>query len=180
MDPNASNLVETVEDLKTLMKSAISAGTPEGYETFEQHINRFESALRELEQAQSKGDVEKAVKSLSSGRALSPEEQAVVREMIVGDAESYLRMENNFKDWQAELQRLQGEMTRLARSSNPDAVRELRGVVKDAVRLMPNIRSYAEEKRRIEQFDTAFAHLDDGNRELLVQLLREKLSSPTR
>lgn len=180
MNQDASNLVETVDDLHTLMKSAISAGTPEGYETLEQHVNRFESALRELEQSQSKVEVEKAVKSLSSGRALSAGEQAVVREMIVGDAESYLRMENNFKDWQAELQRLQGEMARLARSPNPGAVRELRGVVKDAVRLMPNIRSHAEEKRRIGQFDAAFAQLDDGNRELLVQLLREKLSSPTR
>ncbi len=178
---NASvSFVEAVEDLKTLTKSALSGGTPEGYETLEQHVNRFESALRELEQSQLSGQVEKAVKSLSAGRALPPEEQAAVRAIIVGDAESYLKMENNFKEWLAELQRLQGEMERLASSPNPDAVQQLRGVVKDAVRLLPNIRSYAEEKDRLDRFNAAFGNLDDGNRELLVQLLRERLSSTTR
>lgn len=179
-DQGSDSCVQAVEDLKVLMKSALSGGTAEDYETLEQHVNRLESALRELEQSQLSAPVEQAIKSLSAGRALSPEEQAAVRAIIVGDAESYLKMENNFKEWQAELQRLQSEMERLARSPNADAIHELRGVVKDAARLMPNIRSYAEEKDRLNRFNAAFAQLDDGNRELLVTLLREKLSSSTR
>jgi hypothetical protein len=133
-----------------------------------------------VEQSQLSGPVDEAIKSLSAGRALSPNAQAAVRAIIVGDAESYLEMENNFKDWIAELQRLEGEMHRLAQSPSPQTVAQLRGVAKDAVRLLPNIRSYAEEKDRLDRFNAALANLDEANRELLVQLLREKLESPTR
>lgn len=180
MAQDAGSFTQAVEDLKVLTKSALSGGTAEKYETLEQHINRLDSALREFEQSQLKGDVDKAIRALAAGRPLSREEQAAVRAIIVGDAEAYLKMENNFKEWQTELKRLEGEMERLARSPNLDAVQELRGVVKDAVRLLPIIRSYAEEKDRLDRFNTAFAHLDDDNRELLVTLLREKLSSTTR
>lgn len=180
MAQDANSLTQAVEDLKVLTNSALSGGTAEKYETLEQHVNRLDSALREIEQAQLRGQVEQAIRALSSGQALSPEQQDAVRAIIVGDAESYLKMENNCKEWQAELKRLQGEMERLARSPNADAVQELRGVVKDAVRLLPNIRSHAEEKDRLNRFNAAFANLDEGNRGLLVTLLREKLSSTTR
>jgi hypothetical protein len=59
-------------------------------------------------------------------------------------------------------------------------VAELRGVLKDAIRLVPDIRNFLEEKRRIHKFETALETLDEPSRQMMAHILREQLESPKR
>ncbi len=176
----SSQLAEVSERIEHLVRDAVRRPTVEAFELIEQQVNRFDTQLREVHQSLLADDARSAMASLKSGRALSEKEQSVLRALVVGDAESYLHMENNLHEWQTELNRLVGEMKRLASSDADSAVFELRGVVRDAVRLLPSIRAYMDEKCRLDRFDRALTNLDKANRELLVQLVGEMLSSPTR
>jgi hypothetical protein len=175
-----SDVKEMVEGLAALVQAALREKTPESFETLEQQAGRFEGFIREVQQAQTSADAKKAVHRLQKGEPLSAEEQATLRALVVGDAEYYLRHENNLADWLAELERLTGEIQRLSGSEDEESLANLRGVVRDAVRLLPSIRAYMEEKRRLERFNSAMARLDADNRSLLVQLIKEMLESPTR
>lgn len=176
----STELTMAAGDLVAAADVAARQSSPEAFETLEQRINRFATSLREMQQAQLRPQVKSAIKNLESGRPLSPEEASAVRALVIGDAERYIALENDGSAWMTELNRLIAEITRLADTADADAIANLRGVLKDAVRLVPTMRAHAEEKRRVEQFERAFARLDDANRALLIQILREMLDSPTR
>lgn len=175
-----TELTLAVEDLIAAANAAVQQATPQAFETLEQRVNRFATSLRELQQSQLKPQVKSAVRNLEAGRPLSDNEAAAVRALVIGDAESYVALENDCAAWIHELQRLVAEINRLADAADHDAIATLRGLVKDAARLVPTMRAHAEEKQRVTQFEHAFARLDDANRALLVQLLREMLDSPNR
>jgi hypothetical protein len=71
-------------------------------------------------------------------------------------------------------------MERLARCEDETTMSQLRGISKDAVRLMPSLRAYMEEKDRLDRFNRAMANLDEPNRQILTQVVSEMLSSPKR
>jgi chromosome segregation ATPase len=177
--PN-SKISEEAEVLSQTAAEAVNSRSPEAFESLEQCANHFASMLREVQQADLRPRITAAIRHLESGRPLSPDERDAVRKLIVGDAERYLAFENNFDDWMNELQRLTNEIAQTAATADEEQLANLRGMIKDATRLVPTMRAYAEEKRRLEQFDRAFASLDGANRDILVQLLREMLDSPTR
>jgi hypothetical protein len=181
MNRNALNeLANVVNGLKSLVNKAIASDSAESFETLSQQFGRLESSLRERHQLELRERSKAAIARLQKKSPLSGEDEAVIRALVVGDAEFYLKNENNLKDWLNELERLGGEMQRLAGDASEAGLANLRGVVKDAVRLVPNIRNYMEEKARLDRFNHALANLDDDNRELLVKLLREMQESPTR
>lgn len=176
---NAS-LSEEASLLSKTAANALNDGSPEAYETLEQCANHFASMLREVQQTDLKPKVKAAIRNLQSGRELTPEETAAIRALIVGDAEHYLALENNFDDWAAELERITSEIAKTAESADEQNLANLRGMLKDATRLVPTMRAYAEEKRRVEHFDRAIHALDSANRDVLLQVLREMLDSPNR
>lgn len=176
----ANPLASVIDGLKVLMQNAIASRSPDEFETLEQQINRLEATVREMQQSMLSERSKLALKNLRAGRPLSEEEKAILQAVVVGDAESYLRVENNLQDWLNELQRLVGEMERLARSEDEAHINQLRGVTKDAVRLMPSLRAYMEEKDRLDRFNKAMANLDEPNRQVLAQVVSEMFSSPTR
>ena len=61
-----------------------------------------------------------------------------------------------------------------------ETIADLRGVLKDAIRLVPDIRNYLDEKRRVEKFEQALETLDKSSRDMLVRVLREQLRAHDR
>lgn len=175
-----NNALTTVEDLMVLMRDAVRCPTVDALETLEQQLGRFDTALREMQQEKFGDRAKSALTNLRGGRPLSDDDKSTLRSLVVGDAESYLKMENNFHDWLKELTRLENEMVRLSASVDDESFRQLRGVVRDAMRLMPSIRSYMDEKARLDRFNRAMSNLDESNRNLLVQVVNEMLSSRSR
>lgn len=171
---------KTVDGLKTLMGSALRSPTVDAFVTLEQQLSRFDSELRELHQEMLGDRARTALANLRNSKPLTEQDQQTLRELVVGDADSYLKMENNLQDWLNEVNRLQEEMERLAGSADERALHQLRGVVRDATRLVPTIRSYMEERDRVERFTRAMINLDDANRTLLIQVVAEMMSSRTR
>lgn len=179
-DSVAADLTQMVHEFQTFLQSALADKTADSFESLEQRANRFDSFIREMQQVRHANEARAAIRRLEGRDALTDVDRDTIRDLVVGDAAAYLKQENNLKDWLAELQRLGQRVQELSSRADDESVRELRGVVKDAVRLLPNIRSYMEEKQRLDRFNAAIANLDADNRRLLADLLREMMSSTTR
>ena len=98
--------------------------------------------------------------------------------MDCGDADNYIKLENNFKDWTEELKRLTSEINKIKDSSlDLSTAVKLRAILQDGVRLLPNIIFFLEQKRRLGNFQEATAELDSEEKDLLSKLLKQKLES---
>ncbi len=197
------SLTDAADTLQRAADSGLQNQSADEFETLERHLARFEAAVRERQQALWATEVRTALKHLEHRAPLTPADQQVIRVFLVSDAEQYLAQENNFPDWTAELRRLLGDITRRAQEidgisspgsaesptltagaaspNNPrDAIAQLRGVLKDAIRLVPDIRNYLDEQRRVALFNEALTHIEEQTRQTLIQLLQDQLSDPTR
>ena len=61
-----------------------------------------------------------------------------------------------------------------------DSISDLRGVLKDAMRLVPDIRNYYAEKLRVQKFENALITLDQTSRKMLAEVMTEQLRSTNR
>lgn len=175
---DTNELVQAVDSLRQSGRVALADGSADAFEQFERQLNELDAACREIQQTMWADEARTTIKHLESGEPLTPADQAVIRTFVISDAERYVALENNYHDWTAELERLLGEIGSKAHGSDRECVADLRGLVKDAVRLVPNIRNYLEEHRRIERCSVAVDTLDSDSRALLARILKDDLASP--
>jgi hypothetical protein len=137
------------------------------------------SAIREKIQAMTAKDVRGIVKKLEKGHGLTNEEMDLVRRWIVGDAEAYAKMETHFDDWIAEFRRLESVVRQEEETGAeevPDLLR-VQGILEDASRIAINLGHCLETQERIRRFEQATEDPSRMDRNLIVQILKLKLSS---
>ena len=173
-------LVETVQGLKEAAKNALANESAEDFEAFERYLNEVDAFVRETQQSLWANEAQATVRCLEKGDPLNEPDHDLIRAFLVSDADHYLALENNYNDWLKELKRLVDDLCKRVNTVKRDTIAYLRGVLKDAIRLVPDIRNYLDEKRRVEKFDQALVTLDNSSRDMLVRVLREQLRSPTR
>ena len=175
-----SKLAERFEVLKESGEFALENQTVEDFIDIERQLGDIEATLRELQQSMWAREAKQTIRRLEKNEPLTPVDRDLIRTFIVSDAEHYLAQENNHRDWLGEFRRLLGEMSRRVNTVDRDSIGALRGVVKDAVRLVPDIRNYLEEQRRVERFDLTQGDLDPQTRGMLARILKEQLTNPSR
>ena len=173
-------LVETVHGLKEASASALANESAEDFEAFERYLNEVDAFVRETQQSLWANEAQATVRRLEKGDPLNELDTDLIRAFLISDAERYLALENNYNDWLNELKRLVDDLCKRVNTVDRDTIADLRSVLKDAIRLVPDIRNYLDEKRRVEKFEQALGTLDKSSRDLLVRVLREQLRSPTR
>jgi len=172
------DLATAVEALSELSERALQDQCVEDFELVERRLNELDATVRELHQSLWASEIKAAIRHLESGQPLTPEDHEVIRTFLVSDAEHYLAQENNFADWVHELRRLLGEITSRLRTVDRNSAGELRGVLKDAVRLAPDIRNYLDDRRRLELFNAGLKEPDSSTCATLARLLRDQLVNP--
>ncbi|MEK6799012.1 MAG: hypothetical protein AABZ12_08620 [Planctomycetota bacterium] len=176
----SEQLKETIQSLKDTARSALANESVDDFSAFERYLNEVEAYAREVQQAMWADEARATVRRLEKGEPLTPTDHDVIRAFLISDAQAYLAQENSFNDWIHELNRIVGVLDRQASAIDRNSVVQLRGVLKDAIRLVPDIRNYLTEKRRVEQFEGALSTLDKSSRELLHRVLTEQLRTPNR
>jgi hypothetical protein len=119
------------------------------------------------------------INKLQSNSSLNDKEISLVRAWIVGDAESYLKMENDFENWLTEYERLQQELVSYEQKScNTDELWQLHGLLEDAARTSYDIANFLEKQGRIKRLEKVLADgIDDEEREKLTKILISRLQS---
>ncbi|MGD2108124.1 MAG: hypothetical protein PVI86_01905 [Phycisphaerae bacterium] len=173
-------LTQTIQDLKQASDTALSQENAEAFSDFEKFVNEVEAYVREVQQSMWADQAKRAIKALEKGDALSGEDRDVIRTFLVSDAERYVHHENNYGDWKRELQRLMDDLVSRANVVDRDSIGDMRGVLKDAIRLVPDIRNYLEERQRVDKFQQALNTLDQQSKDMLARLMKEQLKSAKR
>jgi len=177
---STDQLTETVHSLKDSAEGAIKQQALEQFEALETYICEIETYVREVQQGLWANEARATIAKLEKGEQLDACDLDLLRVFLVSDAERYLVVENNYADWIAELRRLMDDLVRRAETVDRHTIADLRGVLKDAMRLVPDIRNFLDEKQRVAKFENALNNLDAASRKMLVKLLSEQLASSKR
>ncbi len=177
---DTDQLNDTMQGLKEAAASALAHESVEDFESFERYLSEVDGFVREVQQSAWAVEAKTTIRRLEKGDPLTEQDHDLIRTFLVSDAQRYLAHENNFQDWLTELHRLIDDLGKRVNTVDRHSIADLRGVLKDAIRLVPDIRNYLEEKRRVEKFEQAQSTLDKSSRDLLVRVLREQLRSTTR
>ena len=138
----------------------------------------LENYMREYIQTASAPQIMKIVEKLNKGENLSIKDLDLIQYWLVGDAEYYAKLENNFDDWMSEIKRLVGEISSFVGKdiTVEDAV-HIRALLMDAMRTAGDVAFYLQQKERLEKFEESVKELDPDERMLLIKLLVSKLGS---
>jgi hypothetical protein len=172
-------MMDVLKDLAKSMLHALETPDAEEFNRLSSVFQNRKSAIREKIQAMTSKEVKGIIKKLADGEDPTKDEMDLVKLWIVGDAEAYAKMENNFEDWIAEFKWLESLMEEEA--SDTEDVQELfrlQGILEDASRLAINIGYYLETKERIRRFEEATADPALMDKNLIVKVLKLKLTSP--
>ncbi len=142
-------------------------------------LSDFEGEMREHIQQITGDKIDAIIQKLQKKTLLDPEDLEYIKLWIVGDADYYVKMENNYNDWVQELERLialYGQMEKDSLVFSEAA--KLRAMLLDGVRVLGDIVFFLKQKERIKNFTESTEELDDDERDLLIRLLSGKKLSP--
>ncbi|MGA1864950.1 MAG: hypothetical protein ACMUHX_07805 [bacterium] len=144
-------------------------------------LNENKNIIREEIQKETSEEIKRIISKISSDNELTSQDLDMIELWIIGDAESYTRMENNIQDWLEEYKRLENIIRNYeGRECNVGDLVKLHGIMEDAIRVSYDIAYFLENKQRIERFESSVKNatsLDEEAREFLIGILSEKLGS---
>ncbi len=177
---DTSQLSEVISSLGQSAECALNSGSAEEFSRFERELSEISGYVRELQQAMWADEAKATLDRLEGDEPLTPVDKDVIRTFLVSDAERYVALENNYGGWVRELRRLMSDLVKRCHMVDRETIGDVRAVLGDAMRLVPDIRNYVDQKQRVERFDLAVDKLDSQSRNMLIRIIREQLHSPDR
>lgn len=144
-------------------------------------LNENKNIVREQIQKATSEEIKGIISKLNANKELTSEDKDMIELWIIGDAESYTRMENNLQDWLEEYKRLENIIrNHEGKECTISDLVKLHGVMEDAIRVSYDIAYFLENKKRIERFESSVKNvtrLEKEARDFLISILMEKLES---
>lgn len=150
----------------------------DAYIRLSQIVDATTDSLREYTQELNSQEIKKLAQKIKGSDPLSIKDIELLRLCIIGDAESYVNVENSVPEWKTELQRVMTQVSAYT-TENPSVadVLRLQALLRDADRVIDDLCFYASQKDRVEKFNTAVQNLTSDDRGLLFGLLNTKFES---
>jgi hypothetical protein len=155
----------------------------EGIERLDQKLRTLDSLCRETFQETLSDAYTHIAAKLDRGETLTSGERKAVELLFTGEATYYLKTENNFHDWIAELQRLVQELeeTRAGGLNSLADLMHVQALCRDAMHVTPEVIYYLREKQRVEQFrESLEGEISPEGGKLLARMIRDLMASPHR
>jgi hypothetical protein len=142
-------------------------------------LAQLDNELREQIQAITAKQVGPLITALEADAPLAPAELELIRLWVIGDADYYVKMENNLPVWTAELKRLLNALQQMrTENPSPPLMARMEATVRDALRMAGDITFFREQEERVRQFEAAIQKLGREDKRALAQLLAHKMRSP--
>ena len=173
------------DQITSKLDEVISYKQEFGESTEEGYLNKITSPLTDLEdylreqiQSDTSPQIDTIIKKLKSDSEIDDEDIMTVRIWIVGDAQAYIEMENDYKGWLMELNRLFGVIEDLkSEELNLEKMYKLSGTVRDTIRVIGDIVFFNQQQERVKKFENASKNLNSENKLILADILQKKLES---
>ncbi|MCK4918115.1 MAG: hypothetical protein KAI91_00760 [Candidatus Omnitrophica bacterium] len=171
--------MEEFKGLDKIMEKAKESRLSEDFSRVSVLLNEGLNKTRERMQSMTSKDMKDILNKLDKDQPLTFQELEYVKLWIIGDAESYLEMENSFDKWIAEFDRLKNVLSGYeSRDLSLPELAKAHGVLEDASRVSADIANYLEKKERVEKFSQATKDPLSLDTEVLRKILRLKFQSP--
>ena len=160
-------------------KKNVDGSTEEGYfNKITAPLVALEDYLREQMQALTSEQISIIINKLKSDEKISDSDLMLIRLWIVGDAESYVQIENDYNGWLQELNRLFEVIEQLGgQELSLENMYKLSGASRDAIRVTGDIIFFKQQQERISKFEKALKNLDAKNKLTVAKILKQKLDS---
>jgi hypothetical protein len=160
-------------------KKTVDENTEEGYfNKVTAPLVSLGDYLREQMQAETSEKISMIINNLKSDGEITESDLMLIRLWIVGDAASYVQMENDYQKWLEELNRLFGVIAELkGQELSLENMYKLQGTARDAIRVIGDIVFFKQQQERINKFENASKNLNPANKLALAKILNQKLES---
>jgi hypothetical protein len=173
--------MEYLKGLCQAMQQAAAGNRADTYSYVATELVKSKDQVRRAIEQATAAAVAAIIPKLESNQPLTEAEKQTVKLWVVGDAKGYLKMENNFQDWQVEYRRLLDTIA--AYEGKPGSVKELleiHGLLEDAIKVADALAHYLDDKERVSRCDNALTHLNAEDNRFLAGILKSMLASPER
>ena len=173
--------MEYLKGMSQAMQQAQADNTSESYGLVATELVKSKNKVRQAIEQATAGAVAAIIGKLENNQPLTEDEKQTVRLWVVGDAEGYVKSENNFQDWLVEYRRLMDVIT--AWESKTGSIQELvevHGVLEDAIKLADAVAHYLEDRERVARFENAITSMNAEDSKFIAGLLKGMLDSPER
>jgi hypothetical protein len=146
------DVVPKVSEALNAAAQCSAAETVENYSALNEQLWELNSLLGRSLQAHT--GYQPLVTKLQNGTALTADELKTLRSLIVGDADQYLKYDDDFERTKSELGRILDQIRRL-NSNDPDleALMHLRVLCREASSALAPTMHYLEQKERVQRFE---------------------------
>jgi hypothetical protein len=171
--------MDYLKGMSQVMQQAQAGNDSEKYGYAAVELVKSKDKIREAIEQATVGTVVEIIAKLEKNQPLSEEEKQVVRLWVVGDAEGYLKMENNLKEWLEEYRRLMDVIAGYeGKSGSIQELVEVHGVLEDAIKVADAIAHYLDDKERVTRFNNAMTNLNAQDNKFIAGILKSMMSSP--
>ena len=173
-----------IQQVKAEVKAALdrasrceNAETSDNYGLLADQVEELEGEAREAFQSQI--DFATLLPKLKQKQPLGPADLKALEQLIVGDAEYYLKYETEFEHWKAEARQLITEIGNLqATTLDTDGLMHLRAVCQELRRVLPDIVFYLDQKERTAKFQEATrGPIDAEGYRVLAEIVEAMIAS---
>lgn len=173
--------MEFLKGMSQAMNQAQADNTSESYGYVATQLVQSKNGVRQaIEQATAEA-VAAIIGKLEHNQPLTEAEKQTIRLWVVGDAEGYLKMENNFQDWLQEYRRLLDVIADWeGKTGSVQELVQVHGVLEDAIKVADAVAHYLEDRERVARFESAMSTLNAEDNKFIAGMLKSMLASPER
>jgi hypothetical protein len=160
-----------------LAARCLEAEKSEGYETLCEQLEELETLA--MKSFRDHADYKSLVNKLEIGDPLSSDELSTLKILMVGDADYYLKYDDDFERSENELKRiLEGMRSLQAGNLDVDGLMHLRVLCREACSVARPTAFYLEQKERVRKFDeTTRGGIDRESGKFLANIIKNMMSS---
>ena len=153
-----------------IMKDAQDSATCGEFMRAASFLGQMRGNAREEMQTSTAAKVSELIKRLEGDAPLTEDDIKYMKLWVVGDAQGYLKVENNLDGWIKEFDRLKGVLAEYVAKQglSVEELVDLQGILEDAVRVTSDIGNFLEKKERIKAFEGSTKDTQALDREILV------------
>jgi hypothetical protein len=173
--------MEYLSGISRAMKQAQADNTSESYGYVATSLVKSKNGVRQaIEQATAEA-VAAIIGKLENNQPLTEAEKQTVKLWVVGDAEGYVKMENNFQDWLEEYRRLLDVIAAWEdKTGSVQELVEVHGLLEDAIKVADSVAHYLEDRERVARFENAMSNMNAEDNKFIAGMLKSMLASPVR
>jgi hypothetical protein len=173
--------MEYLKGVSQAMKQAQADNSSESYGYVATALVKSRNGIRQAIEQATAETVAAIIGKLDNNQPLSDAEKQMVKLWVVGDAEGYVKMENNFQDWLEEYRRLLDVITDWeGKTGSVQELVEVHGVLEDAIKVSDDVAHFLEDRERVTRCEAALSNLNAEDNKFIAGMLKSMLSSPDR